>query len=122
MIITVYSTVIYFGLAFVFKLIGSHNNDYWVNFYWLFSSIYFFIISLQVSIHLFIKKYKWIMFCAAIYWAVMALLHIICFFNITLYDSFVRSANKLTIGAATLFIIIFLLTIKAFKNDTEYER
>jgi cytochrome bd-type quinol oxidase subunit 2 len=119
--ITVYSTVIYFLLAFIYKLLGEPENDYWVNFYWTFSSIYFFIITLQISIHLFVRKYKLIMLFASIYWAIMSLFYIICFFKITLYDSFVRSASKLTIGAVSLFVIIIFLTYKAFKYDSQHE-
>jgi hypothetical protein len=126
--ITIYSIPFYFLGVFVYKLFApeydskSIDSLYWVDSYWLLSSIFFCIVFSQISYHLFIKKYSLIAKFTAIYWGVMAAFYLLCLFNITLYFRFATSANKLTIGAVTIVIILIFITLKAFKYDKDSER
>lgn len=120
--LTVYLTVLYFLLALIYKLFGDKDILQWVNFYWLFSSVFYCILFYQLSSNLIINKYRLIMKSASFYWFIMALFHAVCIFNITLYARFAESANKLTIGAVTILILLIFITIKAFKYDKDSER
>lgn len=116
----VYSILVYFILICAYKLFGDLKNHYWVNYYWLVSSLFYGILFLKLNKFTVIKKYQWVLKSIAGYWGVMAIFHTICFFNITLYARFAGSANKLTVGAVTIFIIFIVLTFKAFKYDKDY--
>lgn len=123
----VYSIPVYFLMAFVYKMFapeyksGSEISLYWVNYYWLFSSIFYCNLFYQISNISVIKKYRLIIRIVAIYWGIMATFHAICIFNITLYARFAVSANKLTIGAVTIIILLIFITIKAFNYDKDSE-
>lgn len=113
--------MIYFILFLIYKLYGNNQEPYyWVNYFWFITSLFNSLLFFKLTEFTFIKKYKWVIFSIAGYWGVMAIFHLICFFNITLYARFAESANKLTVGAVTILIIFFSLTIKAFKHDKDY--
>lgn len=126
--VVVYSVPVYFLIAFIYKIFapeydsGNEISLHWVNFYWLCSSIFYCILFFQISKNQVIKKYGLILKSVSFYWFIMAVFHTVCLFNITLYARFAVSANKLTIGAVTIIIILIFITIKAFKYDKDSER
>lgn len=113
----IYSILIYLILICAYKLFGDIKSMYWVNYYWLISSVFNVILFFKLKEFTIVKKYRLVLKLIAGYWGVMAIFHIICFFNITLYARFAESANKLTIGAVTILIIFIILTFKAYKYD-----
>jgi len=122
--------IIYFGLTLFWKLYAKvdiklysqETVNYWTNTYWFYTSIFFGIVFYELSMQFFLKLRKFIWRLGAYYWGVMALLHLYLYFNITLYATFVQSANKVTVGATFILIILLLSTYKAFKNDNKHER
>lgn len=128
--ISTIALIIYFGVTLFWKLyaktdISIYERDtvnYWINTYWFYSSIFYCILFYELSAQFFIKLYKFIWLMGSIYWAIMSILHLYLFFNITLYASFVQSANKVTVGACFLLMVLIYSTYKAFKNDTNNER
>lgn len=122
--------IVYFGLTLFWKLYAKTDTkiydidtvNYWINTYWFYSSVFYCILFYELSKQFFLEMYRLIWAVGSCYWGVMGLLHLYLFFNITLYSSFVSSANKITVGASFIAISIIYLTYKAFKNDKEYER
>jgi|WetSurMetagenome_2_1015567.scaffolds.fasta_scaffold224736_1 hypothetical protein len=116
--------VIYFGITLFWKLyakvdLEKYNQEtvnYWINGYWFYTSIFLCTLFYELSRQLYLNIRKFIWKIGAGYWGVMALLHLYLFFNITLYASFVSSANKITVGACFVAMILFLSTYKAFKQ------
>jgi hypothetical protein len=90
--------------------------NYWVNAYWLYSSIFFCLLFFKISKQCIILIHKKIWVIVAGYWGVMAAIHIYICFNIALYANFVQSANKVTIGATLILISFFLITYRALKK------
>jgi len=127
--ISTIALVIYFGLTLFWKLYAKtdinlssqETINYWINTYWFYTSIFLCIVFYELSMQFFLKLRKIMWRLGAGYWGVMALLHLYLFFNITLYATFVQSANKVTVGATFILIILLLSTYKAFKNDHKHE-
>lgn len=118
-----YSIIVYFLLAFIFKLFGDMNENAWVNYYWMFSSLFFGLIFLKVIFFFKISEiknkhnkrdmslYKFTITCMSAYWGIMLALRVYIAFNIHLYDKFISSANTFTIGGMTIILIFILIII-----------
>lgn len=118
-----YATIIYFFLTLIYKLFADADKLEHTNIYWLYTSIIFIIIFENMQKNAILKIYKRIFQCAAWYWGLMAVLHFICIFDISLYR-YLNSANKFSVGAVFIFMIFIYLfhSLIKIKNDTKSER
>lgn len=115
------SIVIYFVLAFIFKLFGDMSNNAWVNYYWIFSSFFFSILGYQIQklgkldiikklYHSYdIKLYTNTIITFTAYWGIMLLVRIIVAFKIELYNKIISSARTVTVGGITIILIFIVL-------------
>ena len=111
---------------------GEYDNNYWVNSYWVVSSLYFMTLSITwrgiFKLNVFksyytqkdFKIYDKTILATAYYWGVMAAVRIVLFFRIDLYDLLITSAGKVTIGGYMIIIILFYLTARY--HDSKNER
>lgn len=65
-----------------------------------------------------LNVYRRIFFAGISYWAIMAGLHVACLFKINLYI-YLNTANKFTVGAITILILLFYLFSTIFRNDKQ---
>lgn len=79
------------------------------------------VILLDVRGHALLKVYSRIFLSASVYWGVMSLLHLICIFKIELYEH-LNTANKFTVGAATIILLLLYLTGNIFSYDRKAKR
>ena len=113
------ATIIYFPLILIYKIFGYEGSDtvirhYWVNYYWLVSSIYFMVVFIGVRKLCILKEHKRVAFATAIYWGVMAVLRGYLFLNIDEYSQLTRSAGMLSIGCITIALFFIYLTAKTW--------
>jgi hypothetical protein len=110
MSLAIRSTIVYFLLIFIYKLLGDTSNNYWVNSYWIVSSIYFMVVFIDIKSQCIQKIYKKISLVVIYYWGVMALLRIYIMFNIHLHYALIKSTSKITVGAVAIILILIYLT------------
>jgi len=113
------ASILYFTLVFVYKLFAPNINvpdnydyEYWVNSYWLMTSLYFLLVFGIVKKFCIELTHKRIIISVAVYWGIMAALRLYLFFNIKLYIKLISSANTFTIGVITIVLIFIYLTAK----------
>jgi hypothetical protein len=105
----------------VYNLFADVDEDkittYFINYYWLVSSLYFMVIFIKVCSFTIIKDYKIVAYSTAAYWGVMSAFRIYLFFNIEKYKQLTKSADTLTIGCVSIIaIFIYLIYVKWFKK------
>lgn len=115
------ATVIYFLLTLLYKLFADNGNLTHTNIYWLYTSILLSVITYDMKKNAIIKVYDRVFLSASIYWGVMSVLHVICVFKIEFY-AYLNTANKFTVGAATIIILSIYLTSTLFSHDTKKQR
>jgi len=101
-------------LIFIYKLIGDPLNNYWVNYYWLVSSLFFMIIFIDIQKVCFLPLYKLMALMNIIYWGIMAALRIYLFFNIDKHYLLVDRAGQLCIGSVFIILSLIFLTAKTW--------
>lgn len=117
--------VIYIPLAFAYKFQNELTNE-WKNYYWLFSSIFYGLLSWKIQtfrkIDYFkakyhpkdLKLYRFIIGSFAVYWGIILLIRIYVAFNIDKYGEILRNTGKYTIGAYALIILIIIITLQTW--------
>jgi hypothetical protein len=119
------AVILWFGINSFWKIYAKIDRElydintvnYWINVNWTYTNIFYAIIFFETSLQFVLIIHRLIWLIAAFYFLAMAIMHIYLFFNISLYDSIVSSANKIPFGAVFSILGIIYLTYKAIKND-----
>lgn len=123
-----YSLIVYFFLTFIFKLFGDMEENIWVNYYWVFSSLFFCFLFFKIkslcgipAVKRLYNKRDWglyatIISLAAIYWGIMLLVRVYVCFRIDLYDKVISSARGWTVGGITILMIFIFLIFKTARR------
>lgn len=104
-------SVIYFPLVLVYMLYGSAANIYWVNAYWLLTSVYFMLIFVDIRRLCINVTHKRIITTVAAYWLVKAGLRLYLFTNMDVYKKVISDSNTFTISGVVIIVLLIYLTI-----------
>lgn len=109
------STALFIAMKICYWLAKDYNSEYWYVIYYL--PLYFMLMSLFLLIrsYMITKEHKLYFLYWVCYFGAMALLHIVCLFDISLYGRLVSGVGYYGIGALA-FSIGFTFMVFKFQN------
>jgi len=106
------ASVLYLLLIFIYKVIGDYKNNYWINFYWFVSALFYMLVFIKVRSYCMDVIYRRVGIVMVIYWAFMAALRLYLFFDIEMYSTLIIQTSKLSVGSALILSGFIYLTSK----------
>ncbi len=100
----VISTILFMLMKICYWFAGDYTSDYWYVFYYL--PLYFMLMSLFLLIrsYMILKEYRLYFLYWVVYFGVMALLHVVCLFDINLYREYISGVGYFGVGALAFTI------------------